>query len=153
MINDMNLVVMTGRLIKKPEPRETKTGNILTVYTLAVNQYKPKDKSTDTMYVDCVSFGATGDFLQKYTDKGDEILIESGQLSIREGRNKSGEVIKNPTVTARKVTLTRRAKANIPPKAAQTAGDADDNGITQATPPPEDAYAAYESMPDDELPF
>lgn len=66
----MCIVNIIGRTCNDVEVRKTTTGTKATTITVAVN--KGKDK---TVFVNCVAFGSTVDFLANYFKKGDPIAI------------------------------------------------------------------------------
>lgn len=70
----MNKVILCGRLTKDPETRQTQGDNPMSVsrYALAIDR-KGKDKEAD--FINCVCFGKTAEFAEKYLKKGMKILI------------------------------------------------------------------------------
>lgn len=69
----MNNVQLVGRLGRDPEVRYSQ-GNKSTCiarYTLAVRRkFKNADGEYDTDWINCVAFGASGEFAEKYFKKG-----------------------------------------------------------------------------------
>lgn len=75
----MNLVMLMGRLTDDPKVYQTQSGSKFARYTLAVDRYsKDKDKR-DADFINCVGFGATAEFIEKYLKKGTKIAI-SGNI-------------------------------------------------------------------------
>ena len=74
----MNKVILCGRLTKDPETRYTTGANPVCVarYSLAVDR-RTKEKETD--FINCVAFGKSGEFAEKYLRKGTKILV-SGRI-------------------------------------------------------------------------
>lgn len=66
----MNLVILKGRLTKDPDIRTTQDGKTIARYSLAVDRYK---EGAD--FINCVCFGKTAEFVEKYLSKGMSILI------------------------------------------------------------------------------
>ena len=92
---DYNKTILSGRLTRDPEIREaTQTGNIICKFGVASNRtYKKKDGTTtlnnETVFVDCVAFGKTGEVIGKYFTKGKPILID-GRLHFSQWEDQSG---------------------------------------------------------------
>lgn len=78
MSNDINRVVILGRLTRPPELKSTNSGGNLCRFSLASNYTKKQgDTYTDAVnFIDCIAFGKTGDAIAKYVSKGQRILIE-----------------------------------------------------------------------------
>ena len=150
MLNDVNIVMLTGRLTRDPEIIVAKNGVHFVSFAIAVNRYRGKDKPVETTFVDCAAFGTQGTFVSKYIAKGDEVMIEAGQLSIRDMKNSAGITVKSTNVIAKKINIVKKCKANVVQNNNTTTDD--DNGITQAEPP-EEVYSEYANMPEDDLPF
>lgn len=84
----MNKVILMGRLTKEPEVRYSDGAEPLAVarYTLAVNRRFKKDEAD---FINCVAFGKTGEFAEKYFKKGQLVAIV-GRLQVRSW-DKDGE--------------------------------------------------------------
>lgn len=61
----MNVVVLTGRLVKEPETRTTNNGLMIAKFTLADNS-----KKDEPNFINCVAFGKTAEIVDKYGSKG-----------------------------------------------------------------------------------
>ena len=73
----MNIVIMKGRLTADVTIRTANSGTAIAGFTLAVDRrYKNKDGEKQTDFIRMTAFGKTAEFLQRYTCKGQEILIE-----------------------------------------------------------------------------
>lgn len=81
----MNIVVLMGRLTKKPEIRTTTDGLSIASYTLAVDRLKG-----EADFINIKAFGKGADFAEKYLDKGMKIAvtgrIQTGSYTNKEGR-------------------------------------------------------------------
>lgn len=73
----MNKVILTGRLTKDPEVRYSTGANATCVarYTLAVDRRFKKDGEASADFINCVAFGKTGEFAEKYLTKGTKIAV------------------------------------------------------------------------------
>ena len=69
----MNKVFLQGRLTKDPDVRYAQNENSTCVarYSLAVDR-RGKEKEAD--FINCVAFGKSGEFAEKYLKKGTKIL-------------------------------------------------------------------------------
>lgn len=74
----MNKVILMGRLTKDPDVRYAQNENSTCVarYSLAVDR-RGKEKEAD--FINCVAFGKSGEFAEKYLKKGTKILV-SGRI-------------------------------------------------------------------------
>lgn len=81
MSNDINSVVLIGRLTRDAELKYTNSGTAVTKFSLAVNRRrKSGDQWTDEVsYIDIVLWGKQGEALQQYLLKGKRISV-SGEL-------------------------------------------------------------------------
>ncbi len=80
----MNKVILMGRLTRDPEVRYTQSAEPTAVanYSLAVNKRFKRDGEADADFINCVSFGKTADFAQRYFKKGQQISVV-GRLQTR----------------------------------------------------------------------
>lgn len=82
----MNRVNMMGRLTKDVELRRTDSGKAVASFSIAVDDDFRKDH---TIFVNCVAWGSTGEFISKYFSKGRMIGLD-GRLDIRDYTDKNG---------------------------------------------------------------
>ena len=73
----MNIVVLSGRITKNIEVNPTQNGGVYTRFTIAVDKYRNKEKGT--IFVDCVAFSHSANFLNAYCSKGSFVTI-NGEL-------------------------------------------------------------------------
>lgn len=80
-----------GRLTKDPEIRysQGKEPTAVTRYTLAVNRKFKRQGEPDADFFNCVVFGKSAEFAEKYFKKGQQIAI-SGRLENRSWEDKTG---------------------------------------------------------------
>lgn len=77
----LNNVCLQGRLAKDPEIRTTATGKSYARITIANNSsYKDDNGNYKTNFINCVAWGKTAEFIDRYFKKGQEILI-SGEIA------------------------------------------------------------------------
>ena len=68
----MNSVVLTGRLGKDPEIRISQNITKVARFSLAVARRFKKD---ETDWINCVAFGKTAEFIEKYVKKGTKLCV------------------------------------------------------------------------------
>ena len=74
----MNKVILKGRLTATPELKTTTTDIYVTDFSVAVNRRFNKEQ---TDFINCQAWRQTAEFISKYFEKGQEILIV-GELHI-----------------------------------------------------------------------
>lgn len=85
----MNKVILLGRLTRDPEIRYSAGAEQKAVvkFVLAVDRAYKKDGEQSADFINCVSFGKSAEFAEKYFRKGQKILVE--------GRWQTGSFEKN----------------------------------------------------------
>ena len=84
----LNKMILQGRFIKDLEKKESSTGVVVCNFTLAWNKrYRDREY---TLFLNCVAFGGTAEFITKYFKKGDMVAIE-GKLTSRSYEDKEGQ--------------------------------------------------------------
>jgi len=88
----MNKAILMGRLTRDPEVRYSQSETPVAVarYTLAVNRKIKKDGEPDADFINCVVFGKSGEFAEKYFKKGQMICI-SGRIQVRSYDDQTGQ--------------------------------------------------------------
>ena len=91
----MNKVIIIGRFTRDPEIKYT-TGESATAtarFSLAVNRrFKNKEGNYDADFINCVAFGKTAEFIEKYFTKGMAIGI-TGRIQTGSYTNKEGQKV------------------------------------------------------------
>ena len=94
----MNKVILMGRLVRDPEVRYTQAENPMAVsrYTLAIDRRGIKKKEGDqkpkTDFINCIAFGKSGEFAEKYFRQGMRVLV-SGRIQTDSYVNKDGNKV------------------------------------------------------------
>ena len=84
----MNKVTLVGRLTRDVESRTTESGKAMARFSVAVNRrFKNKEGNYDADFINCVAFGKTAEFIEKYFTKGMAIGVT--------GRIQTGSYINN----------------------------------------------------------
>ena len=119
----MNKTILMGRLTRDPEIRTAagESGTVIARFTLAVNRRFRRDGEASADFINCVSFGKTAEFIEKYISKGRQICV-SGRIQTGSYTNKDGQRIYTTEVVVEEVDFadSRRDAADTPADAAGT---------------------------------
>ncbi len=92
----MNKVIMMGRLTKDPEVRYSTGDKPMAIarYTLAVDRRftARKDGEQTADFINCVAFGKSGEFAEKYFRKGIKVAV-TGRIQTGSYTNKDGQKV------------------------------------------------------------
>lgn len=146
----MNKVILMGRLTRDPEVRYTQGDNASAVarFSLAVDRRFKKDGEQTADFINCVAFGKTGEFIEKYGRKGTKFVVE-GRIQTGSYTNKDGQKVYTTDVVVEQVEF------------AESKATSGQNGNQSSSAPtrPEPASAdsnGFMNIPDsidEELPF
>lgn len=137
----MNKVVIIGRFTRDPEIKYT-TGENATAtarFSLAVNRrFKNKEGNYDADFINCVAFGKTAEFIEKYFTKGMAIGI-IGRIQTGSYTNKEGQKVYTTDVVVEETEFVesknKGTSDNVPNNNANSNSDFE------------------ETISDDEMPF
>ena len=116
----MNKVILMGRLTRDPEVRYSQGENATAVarYTLAVDRRFNRNNDEQTAdFINCVAFGRSGEFAEKYLHKGTKIAV-TGRIQTGSYTNKDGVKVYTTDVVVEDHEL-RRARTH-PSRLAMT---------------------------------
>ena len=87
----LNHIVIMGRLVQDPVLRTTQAGVNVASFTVAVDRdFGGRDGSErQTDFIDCVAWRQTGEFVNKYFQKG-RMIVVSGRLQSRKWQDREG---------------------------------------------------------------
>ncbi len=146
----MNKVILMGRLTREPEVRYSQGDNATAVarYTLAVDRRFNRNNDEQTAdFINCVAFGRSGEFAEKYLHKGTKIAI-TGRIQTGSYTNKDGVKVYTTDVVVEDHEFA---------ESKNSAGSADNSGFAPAgRPAPAAAGDGFMNIPDgidEELPF
>ena len=90
----MNKVILMGRLTRDPEVRYTQGDNAMAIarYSLAVDRRFKRDGEPDADFINCVAFGKSGEFAEKYLKKGTKVVVV-GRIQTGSYTNKDGQKV------------------------------------------------------------
>lgn len=146
----MNKVILMGRLTRDPEVRYSQGESSLAIarYSLAVDRRFKRDGDQQTAdFINCVSFGKTAEFAEKYFKQGMKVAI-TGRIQTGSYTNKDGQKVYTTDVVVEEQEFAESKGAS-----------AEHGGYQQAAARPEPSQAAgdgFMNIPDgidEELPF
>ena len=148
----MNKVILMGRLTRDPEVRYGGANNSAVArFSLAVDRRFKRDGDEQTAdFINCVAFGKTAEFLEKYARKGTKFVVE-GRIQTGSYTNKDGQKVYTTDVVCENVEFAES-------KNSQSNGGAVNGGFDGGSnfTPSSDAGDGFMNIPDgidEELPF
>lgn len=93
MANDINRVILVGRLARDPELKSTSSGSYLCRFTLASNRtifQKDGENKEEVGFFNCVAWGKLAEVISKYSQKGRRVGID-GSLRFSTWDNTDGK--------------------------------------------------------------
>ena len=138
----MNKVILMGRLTRDPEVRYTQGDNAMAIarYSLAVDRRFKRDGEPDADFINCVAFGKSGEFAEKYLKKGTKVAVV-GRIQTGSYTNKDGQKVYTTDVVVEEQEFAE----------SKNSGSSDNN---QSAPANKNTY--FMNIPDgidEELPF
>ncbi|MCR5144526.1 MAG: single-stranded DNA-binding protein [Lachnospiraceae bacterium] len=139
----MNRVIMMGRLTADPDVRFGAGNNTqVTRFSIAVDRRFKREGDPDADFFNCVTFGKTAEFVEKYFRKGNRILIE-GEVRNNNYTNKEGQKVYGTEINVNSVEFceSKGASNNSANSAPAPSGDVGDgfmtvdNGVSEAELP------------------
>lgn len=91
----MNKVILMGRLTRDPEVRYSSGDSATAIarYSLAVDRrFKRNNDEQTADFINCVAFGKSGEFAEKYFRKGTKVLV-TGRIQTGSYTNKDGQKV------------------------------------------------------------
>lgn len=146
----MNKVILMGRLTRDPEVRYSQgdASTAIARFSLAVDRRFKRDGDDQTAdFINCVAFGRTAEFMERYARKGTKFVVE-GRIQTGSYTNKDGQ----------KVYTTDVVVENIEFAESKASGENNNGGYVPADRPSPSGAAGdgFMNIPDgidEELPF
>lgn len=142
----MNKVILVGRFTRDPEIRYS-TGESATVtarFSLAVNRrFKNAEGNYDADFINCVAFGKTAEFIEKYFKKGMAIGV-TGRIQTGSYTNKDGQKVYATDVVVEETEFVESKGGN---------GANDNTAPSRTAPSNGDGFMNIPDGIDEELPF
>ena len=129
----MNKVVLMGRLTRDPEVRYSQGERSTAVarFSLAVNRRFKREGDADADFINCVAFGKSAEFAEKYFRQGLKICI-SGRIQTGSYTNKDGVKVYTTDVVIEEQDFAESkgsSSGSGQQPAASPYGQADENGF------------------------
>lgn len=149
----MNKVILMGRLTRDPEVRYSQGESATAVarFSLAVDRRFKRQGEQDADFINCVSFGKTAEFAEKYLHQGTKV-VACGRIQTGSYTNKEGQRVYTTDVVVEELEFAE-SKA-----ASENRGSGMDLGFqpTSRPAPSQAAGDGFMDIPDgidEELPF
>ncbi len=144
----MNKVILMGRLTRDAEVRysQGESSTAIARFSLAVDRRFKRDGDDQSAdFINCVAFGRTGEFMERFGRKGTKFLVE-GRIQTGSYTNKDGQRVYTTDVVVEQVEF------------AESKASGDNNGYVPADRPSPSGAAGdgFMNIPDgidEELPF
>lgn len=118
----MNKVILMGRLTRDAEVNRVNNGELaIAKFSLAVDRRWKKDGEQSADFPNCVAFGKTAEFLEKYTSKGTKLVVE-GRLQTGSYTKEDGTKVYTTDVVVENVEFAEskasaeQSQAKVEPK-------------------------------------
>ena len=144
----MNKVILMGRLTRDAEVRYSQGDSQSAVarFTLAVDRRFKRENDPQTAdFINCVAFGKTAEFLERFGRKGTKFAIE-GRIQTGSYTHKDGQ----------KVYATDVVVGNVEFAESKSSSGSDGGFVPADRPSPSQASDGFMNIPggiDEELPF
>lgn len=141
----MNKVVLMGRLTRDPDVRYSQGETPLAIarYTLAVDRRFKRNGEQDADFINCVAFGRTAEFAEKYLKQGTKMVV-SGRIQTGSYTNRDGV-----KVYTTEVVIEEQDFAESKAAAAQNSS----MGVPQPSAAASDGFMNIPDGLEEELPF
>lgn len=118
----MNKVILIGRLTKDVETRYS-NDMAISRYTLAVERKFKREGEADADFINCVVFGKSGEFAEKYFSKGMKVAvtgrIQTGSYTDKE----SGRTVYTTDIVVEEQEFCESKKEQERPSVSRNSGD------------------------------
>lgn len=141
----INKTILLGRLTADPDIRYTQGNKPMCIarFTLAVDRRFKRDGEPSADFINCVAFGKSGEFAEKYYKKGIKIAV-TGRIQTGSYTNKDGQKVYTTDVIIEEQEFAESKAASAQnQQQAQPQGDA--QGI--------DNFMNIPDSIDEEIPF
>lgn len=145
----MNKAILMGHLTRDPEVRYSQGDNATAIakFTLAVERRIKRDNEASADYINCVSFGKSAEFAEKYFHKGTKIVI-AGRIQIGSYTNKDGQKVYTTDIVIEEQDFAESKAASQ----QNDSGNSSTHSSSQQTQQPKSSDG-FMSPNDEELPF
>lgn len=140
----MNKVILMGRLTRDAEIRYSQGENSMVIarFSLAVDRRFRKDGEQGADFINCIAFGKTAEFYEKFGRKGTKFVIE-GRIQTGSYTNKDGQRVYTTDVVVENTEFAESKSNN------QSGNSSQSNSV----PSSDDGFMNIPDGIDEELPF
>lgn len=120
----MNKIILVGRIVRDTETRVSQGDNTtyITRYTLAVDRKFKKDGEPSADFINCVAFGKSAEFAEKYFFKGMKVGV-TGHLQTSSYTSKEGQKVYTTDVVIEEQEFCESKQTSEQPAQSSTVGD------------------------------
>lgn len=153
----MNLVLLTGNLVRDPEKTYTNSGMAVTRFTIAVNRITKKEGGQDADFIRITAFDKQADLVERYLTKGSKVAVEA-RVQTGSYQGKDGNTVYTTDFIANRVEFMDRKRDDGGAQGGfggQFSGQRD-TGLPEAPARNEEPAAIpndFAEMDDDDMPF
>lgn len=98
----MNRFIGIGRIVRDLELKHTNSQKNFLRFSIAIDRRFSKEGEKDVDFVDCIAWGRTAEFMEKYLSKGSKIAI-TGRIQVDSYQTKDGLNAKSTVVVVEDV--------------------------------------------------
>lgn len=138
----MNNVTLVGRFTKDPEVRYTDGGTSIARFSIAVDRRFKKDGEQNADFINCVAFGKTAEFIEKYFKKGMRVGL-TGRIQTGSYTNQDGQKVYTTDVVAENVEFVE----------SKNSSDSEQQASRPNPSNAADGFTGFEDADDEVLPF
>lgn len=141
-----------GRLTRDPEVRYSQGENATAIarFTLAVDRRIKRDNEASADYINCVSFGRSAEFVEKYFHKGTKIVI-AGRIQTGSYTNKDGQKVYTTDIVIEEQDFAESKAASQQNNSGNARNTSNSRQAQQ--PKPQTSPDGFMNADDDDLPF
>ena len=136
-----------GRLTRDPDIKYSQgaTATAIARFSLAVDRKYKRDGESNADFINCIAFGKTAEFIEKYGHKGTKFVVE-GRIQTGSYTNKDGQRVYTTDVVVENVEFAES-------KNASGGGNNNEGYIGQQPGAADDGFMNIPDGIDEELPF
>lgn len=151
----MNKAILMGRLTREPEVRYSTGENATAVarYTLAVDRKYKQEGQQNADFIQCIVFGKSAEFAEKYFRKGMKIAI-TGRIQTGSYTNKEGQKVYTTDVVIEEQEFAESKNASGADREARDEAALQQSGYKQSSMTTgDDGFMHIPDGINEELPF
>lgn len=118
--NDLNTIILTGRITQKEDLRKTTSGREVINFSIANQDYN----ASETSFFRCTAWGPTAKFIAQYVEKGQAVVV-NGAMHMSTFTDKDGNKRQSYTVNVAQLTVAPRSNGAAKKAETNPAADAE----------------------------